>query len=102
MEACKHNHVNMMMKYRQPESQRQAKTNSSLRGNNGKSGGHCSFRDEREEERRMEGWKKGLLSDTVVVSKGRCPGATVGPLLRDGAGCRLQTEPSHLGQKIHP
>lgn len=36
----------------------------------------------------MEGWRKGktLLSDTVVVSKGRCPGAiTAAALLRDGA-----------------
>lgn len=30
-------------------------------------------------------WRKRLLSDTVVVSKGRCPGATAASLLRDGA-----------------
>lgn len=27
-----------------------------------------------------------LLSDTVVVSKGLCPGATTATVLRDGAG----------------
>lgn len=42
------------------------------------------------EEAEMEGWRKGsgrktMLSDTVVVSKGRCPGATAATLLRDGA-----------------
>lgn len=30
--------------------------------------------------------RERLLSDTVVVSKGRCPGATAASLLRDGAG----------------
>lgn len=43
----------------------------------------------RMEEAEMEGWRKTLLSDTVVVSKGRCPGATAAPLLRDGADWRL-------------
>lgn len=31
-----------------------------------------------------------LLSDTVVVSKGLCPGATAATVLRDGAGWRLR------------
>lgn len=42
------------------------------------------------EGRRMEEWRrKRLLSDTEVVSKGRCPGATAATLLRDGAGWRV-------------
>ncbi|KAI9534676.1 hypothetical protein NQZ68_010059 [Dissostichus eleginoides] len=50
---------------------------------------HRGRKAEMSGEREMEGggrdkWRKRLLSDTVVVSKGRCPGATAASLLRDG------------------
>lgn len=50
-----------------------------------------SGRRRKEEERRQrwrsggrDRWRKRLLSDTVVVSKGQWPGATAAALLRDG------------------
>lgn len=52
----------------------------------------AEMREEEEEDGWGGGrdqWRKRLLSDTVVVSKGRCPGATAATLLRDGADWRL-------------